>query len=281
MSQLVGVFGQDGSEGRDKLVTMLETFHPHHDGKANSENNEHRWLLSSSFENIAGSGVLAEVYSPIDIKNLEYPYLDYGDNLVLMFDGQFYNPSSIISELPHNRRLTENTSAEGLVHLLKQHHGNLEQKIKKALKDLDGTVHSIANGEIKTASNFSKSYSRVNLNISVAYGEDLDRVIKVINRVCEQMAEDAEWKADFFTAPRVLWVDNLGDSGIGIKILGDTKPVRQWAVMGELRLRLKRIFDAEGIEIPWPHTKVYLGNAIPDNDRSSAAIQESHSYQEE
>jgi len=132
------------------------------------------------------------------------------------------------------------------------------------LRDLDGIVHSIPNGEIKTASNFTKGYSRVNLNISVGYGEDLDRVIKVINRVCKEMAEEPEWNADFITPPQVLRVDNLGDSGIDIKILGDTKPIRQWAVMGELRLRLKRTFDAEGIEIPWPHTKVYFGNAIPE-----------------
>jgi len=131
------------------------------------------------------------------------------------------------------------------------------------LRDLDGIVHSVPNSEIKTASNFTKGYSRVNLNISVAYGEDLDRVINVINRACKEMAEDPKWKADFVTTPQVLRVDNLGDSGIDIKILGDTKPIRQWDVMGELRLRLKRTFDAEEIEIPWPHTKVYFGNAIP------------------
>jgi len=135
---------------------------------------------------------------------------------------------------------------------------------RTVLRDLDGLVHSIPNGEIKAASNFTKGYSRVNLNISVAYGEDLDRVIKVINRVCKEMAGDPEWNTDFITTPQVLRVDNLGDSGIDIKILGDTKPIRQWAVTGELRLRLKRTFDAEGIEIPWPHTKVYFGNAIPE-----------------
>jgi small conductance mechanosensitive channel len=136
------------------------------------------------------------------------------------------------------------------------------------LRDLDGIVHSIPNGEIKTASNFTKGYSRVNLNISVAYGEDLDRVINIINKVCTEMSEDPEWKADFITTPQVLRVDNLGNSGIDIKIVGDTKPIKQWGVMGELRLRLKRTFDAEGIEIPWPHTKVYFGNAIPEMEEA-------------
>ena len=75
------------------------------------------------------------------------------------------------------------------------------------------------------------------------------------------MAEDPKWKEDFLTIPKVLRVDKLGDSGIDIKILGDTKPMRQWDVTGELRLRIKETFDKEGIEIPWPHTKVYFGNS--------------------
>ncbi len=150
MSQLVGVFSPDGNEARDKLVTMLETFHPHHDGKANSENNEHRWLLSSSFENIAGSRVLAEVYSPIERKTLEYPYSGYDDNLVLLYDGEFYNLPSITSTVHQNRRLTDRGSTEKLVYLLKQHKGNLEQKIKKALKDLDGNYALVASSTDET-----------------------------------------------------------------------------------------------------------------------------------
>ncbi len=134
---------------------------------------------------------------------------------------------------------------------------------RTVLRDFDGTVHSIPNSEIKIASNFTKDYARVNMNISVAYGEDLDHVIEIINKVCKEMAEDPKWKADFINTPQVLRVDNLGDSGIGIKILGNTKPMRQWDIMGELRLRLKRTFDKEGIEIPWPHTKVYFGNSPP------------------
>ncbi len=134
---------------------------------------------------------------------------------------------------------------------------------RTVLRDLDGIVHSVPNGEIKTASNYTKGYSRVNLNVSVAYGEDLDRVIEVINSVCKEMAEDPKWKRDFVSTPQVLRVNKLGDSGIDIKILGDTRPLRQWDLMGELRLRIKRTFDREGIEIPWPHTKVYFGNTFP------------------
>jgi small conductance mechanosensitive channel len=131
------------------------------------------------------------------------------------------------------------------------------------LRDLDGIVHIVPNGEIRVASNFTKEWSRVNLNVSVAYGEDLDHVISVINRVGKELAEDSEWALLILKAPQVLRVDDLGASGIDIKILGDTKPIRQWDVMGELRKRLKKAFDEEGIEIPWPHTKVYFGNLPP------------------
>jgi len=132
---------------------------------------------------------------------------------------------------------------------------------RTVLRDLDANVHSVPNGKVELSTNMTKQYSRVNLNVSVGYGENLKHVIDIINKICQEMAEDPQWKDDFITTPSVLRVDKLGDSGIDIKILGDTKPAKQWAIMGELRLRLKDAFDKEGIEIPWPHTKVYFGNA--------------------
>ncbi len=132
---------------------------------------------------------------------------------------------------------------------------------KTVLRDLDAIVHHIPNGEISVASNYTRSFARVNLNISVAYDTDLDYAMNVINRVCDEMAAEDGWKSKIVDKPQALRVDNLGDSGIDIKILGDVKPGEQWAAMGELRLRLKKAFDEEGIEIPWPHTKVYFGNS--------------------
>ena len=129
------------------------------------------------------------------------------------------------------------------------------------LRDMDGVVHSVPNGEIRVASNYTKEWARVNMNISVSYDTDLKRAMEVINRVGKELAEDPDWMGAILTPPRALRVDNLGDSGIDIKIMGETKPMRQWDVMGELRLRLKKSFDVEGIDIPYPHTKVYFGNA--------------------
>lgn len=131
---------------------------------------------------------------------------------------------------------------------------------KTVLRDIDGIVHHVPNGEIRVASNMSRHYARVNLNVSVAYNTDLDFAIDVINRICREMAEEEKWKKIFRSVPAVLRVDKLGDSGIEIKITGDVKPLEQWNAMGELRLRLKRTFDKEGIEIPYPHMKVYFGD---------------------
>ena len=135
---------------------------------------------------------------------------------------------------------------------------------KTVLRDFDGTVHHVPNGEIRVASNYTRKFSRINLNISVAYDTDLDHAMNVINRVGDELAADEHWGKLIKGTPRALRVNNLGDSGIDIKIVGNVNPMQQWAVMGELRLRLKNTFDAEGIEIPWPHTKVFFGNAPGD-----------------
>ncbi|MFC1861585.1 mechanosensitive ion channel family protein [Chloroflexota bacterium] len=141
---------------------------------------------------------------------------------------------------------------------------------RTVLRDLDGTVHSIPNGEVRIASNFTKEISRVNLNIPVAYGEDLDHVTEVINRIGNELARDEVYGSNIKTAPHVLRVDKFADSGIEIKIVGETKPMQQWATMGELRKRIKKAFDEEGIEIPWPHVKLYFGKS-PENQQVPCA----------
>ncbi|MBN1375028.1 MAG: mechanosensitive ion channel family protein [Dehalococcoidia bacterium] len=137
------------------------------------------------------------------------------------------------------------------------------------LRDLDGVQHIISNGEIRQASNYTKEMSRINLNISVSYGTDLDFAIDVMNRVCREMAEEPDWAPAMIKTPQVLRVDNLGDSGIDIKILGEVQPGKQWDVTGEIRKRIKRTFDDEGIEIPWPHTKIFFGNSPWKNESQS------------
>jgi len=128
---------------------------------------------------------------------------------------------------------------------------------KTILRDLDGIVHHVPNGEIKKASNLSKQFARVNLNIGVSYKENLDKVIKVVNQVGRELAEDPRWKDLILKPPQFLRVDDFGESAIIIKILGETKPLKQWDVTGELRKRIKIAFDKEGIEIPFRQITIH------------------------
>ena len=142
---------------------------------------------------------------------------------------------------------------------------------KTVLRDLDGILHHVPNGEIKIASNYTRHFARVKLDMPVAYGTDLDHAIGVINRVGQELADDPEWGQYVITPPQVLRVNKFGDSGIDIRILGDCKPLEQWSLTGQLRLRLKKAFDEAAVEIPWPHVKVYYGGRDEGGTRPCAA----------
>ena len=141
---------------------------------------------------------------------------------------------------------------------------------RTVLRDLDGVVHYVPNGDIHVASNKTQEYSRVNFNVGVSYSEDIDRVMAVIGRVGEEMAADSKFSSLIITPPMALRVDNLGDSSVDIKIVGKTKANEQWIIAGELRKRLKLAFDEEGIEIPFPHRVIVTRGAkatdVPSSD---------------
>lgn len=128
---------------------------------------------------------------------------------------------------------------------------------KTTIRDLDGTVHHIPHGEIKIVDNLSKDFSRVNLDIGVAYNSNLEHVIKVINQTGDELTKDSVFKDSIISPPKFLRVNEFADSAIMVKILGDTKPLKQWEVAGEYRKRLKVAFDKEGIEIPFPQRVVH------------------------
>jgi small conductance mechanosensitive channel len=125
------------------------------------------------------------------------------------------------------------------------------------LRDLDGVVHHMPHGEIKHVSNLSKGWARVNLDLGISYSADLEHVISVVNRVGRDLSDDPAWKQFILKPPQFLRVSEFGDSAIGIKILGETKPLKQWEITGELRKRIKVAFDEEGIEIPFPQRVVH------------------------
>jgi small conductance mechanosensitive channel len=129
------------------------------------------------------------------------------------------------------------------------------------LRDLDGIVHHVPNGTIDITSNFSKEYSGINLNIGVAYASDLEEVIKIINKVGDDISKDPEWKELVIEKPQFLRVDNFGDNSIDMKITGSVEPLKQWDVTGELRKRLKIAFDKAGIEIPFPQRVIHKASS--------------------
>lgn len=113
------------------------------------------------------------------------------------------------------------------------------------LRDLNGTVHHIPHGEIKRVSNLSKKFARINLNIGISYSTNLEHVIKVINQTGDELVKDPSFIDSIITAPKFLRVNEFAESAIIIKMLGDTKPLIQWEVTGELRKQLKIAFDRE------------------------------------
>lgn len=135
---------------------------------------------------------------------------------------------------------------------------------RTVLRDLDYKQHYIPNGQITTTTNYTKDKSRVNINIGVAYKTDLQHAIDVLNRVGQELANDEEWGPIILDPIQALRVDNFGDSAIEIKVLGEVLPIRQWDVAGQYRMRVKSAFDDEGIEIPFPHRTLYMGDAAPE-----------------
>jgi len=124
------------------------------------------------------------------------------------------------------------------------------------VRDLNGAVHFIPNGEIKVATNLTKEWSRAVLEVGVSYEEDVDRVSHVLAEIGQSLADDETFGKLVLEPPQVLGVEALADSQVTIRILAKTLPLKQWEVAREFRRRIKVRFDREGIQIPYPHRVV-------------------------
>lgn len=129
------------------------------------------------------------------------------------------------------------------------------------LRDLGGTVHVFPNGTVTTLSNLTNDWSAYVFEIGVAYKENTDEVIKVMARVGAGMKQDAVFGLLMLEEPEVFGVDKFDNSAVIIKGRIKTKPIRQWQVGREYLRRIKMAFDAENIEIPFPHQTLYFGEA--------------------
>ena len=130
------------------------------------------------------------------------------------------------------------------------------------LRDMTGTVHIIQNGKINSLANMTKEWSAIVLEIGVAYKEDVDKVIKVMREVGEELASDSALRDQIIEPVEILGLDKFAESAIVIKARIKTVPLSQWAIGREYRKRLKYAFDENKISIPFPHTTVYWGEGI-------------------
>jgi small conductance mechanosensitive channel len=129
------------------------------------------------------------------------------------------------------------------------------------LRDLSGVVHIFPNGTINTLSNMTKVWSGYVMDVGVAYKEDTDHVVEVMRRVGDELRQDPDLGPMILEPIEVFGVDEFADSAVVIKARLKTHPIQQWGVGREYRRRLKKAFDAEGIEIPFPHRSIYVGEA--------------------
>ncbi len=129
------------------------------------------------------------------------------------------------------------------------------------LRGMDGTIHVFPNGGITTLANMTHEYSYYVFDIGVAYKEDTDRVIEVVQQVADDIMKEEKYKSLILAPLEVLGVDSFGDSAVVIKARIKTLPIEQWTVGREMNRRIKKKFDELGIEIPFPHRSVYFGEA--------------------
>jgi small-conductance mechanosensitive channel len=142
------------------------------------------------------------------------------------------------------------------------------------LRDLEGTLHIIPNGQIASVSNKTRGWSRSVVDVTVAYDSDIDGTMLVLRDELDRLAKDPEWSWKLDGAPEVAGVNELGDNAVAIRVLLRTVPGMQWEVGREFRRRIKKRLDQEGIEIPFPQRTVHVrhhgaGEAASDARRQA------------
>jgi small conductance mechanosensitive channel len=128
------------------------------------------------------------------------------------------------------------------------------------LRDLEGHVHYVPNGEITVVTNRTREYATAVIEVGVAYREDPDEAFAVMREVASAMRADPQWKERMAADLEILGVDKWADSAVILRARLRVVPaIQQWNVKREFLKRLKKAFDERGIEIPFPHLTVYAG----------------------
>jgi small conductance mechanosensitive channel len=127
------------------------------------------------------------------------------------------------------------------------------------LRDLHGSVHVIPHGSVQQVTNLTRDFSCYLFDIGVAYREDVDEVMAVLREVGEELRADPAFAPDILEPLEILGVDRFADSAVIIRARIMTRPIQQWRIGREMNRRIKKAFDARGIEIPFRHVTVYAG----------------------
>ncbi len=125
------------------------------------------------------------------------------------------------------------------------------------LRDVNGTVWYVRNGEILRVGNMSQNWARTVLDIPVAYDEDLTQVQTVLRDIAHELWEDEDFRADIIEEPEVWGVERLDPDGVVVRVVLKTAPLEQWNIARAMRERIKDRFDELGIEIPRPQRVVW------------------------
>jgi small-conductance mechanosensitive channel len=126
------------------------------------------------------------------------------------------------------------------------------------LRDAEGIMHVVPNGEIKVVSNKTRGWSRAVVDVGVPYDENVDRAIEVLRDEAAQFSTDKTWGAQLDGPVEVLGVESLSDSAVVLRTTIRTQPGSQWNVAREFRRRIKNRFDQESLEIPFPQRRVHV-----------------------
>jgi len=157
--------------------------------------------------------------------------------------------------------LLENQIRQGDVVALGEHSGLVEEVTLRfvRLRDYDGNVHFVPNGEVKTVINMSRTFAQAVIDVGVAYRENTDHVVALMRDVGQHMRADAAWAPHLLDDLEIAGVERWADSAVVLRCRFRCAPLQQWSVRREYLRRLKHAFDAQGIEIPFPHVTVYAG----------------------
>ena len=126
------------------------------------------------------------------------------------------------------------------------------------LRDFEGVVHHIANGEIRTLANRSKDFSFYVIDIAAGYEDDTDHIADVVRAVADDLMRDPKYAVSILEPLEVVGVDAFKPSEVTLRFRIKTLPLKQWEVGRELRRRIKKAFDAQGISIPAPQMTVTI-----------------------